>query len=258
MKKNPLIVGNWKMELSYKAGLEVMRSLKKLIQVHSDAATVVVCPSYPALDAIASMIKKDGVIQLGAQNIHYEEKGAYTGLVSVHQIRDFVSWCIIGHSEQREYVGETDEQVLQKVHILQKHGIHPIVCVGETSGERSAGRTIEKISAQMEVMLSHIDRTALTKLVIAYEPIWAIGTGEQPTPDDVYEVILLIRKMIANRFDKEIADRVMILYGGSVKPDNVAGYIGGPGADGVLVGGASVHPKDFADIVTIVEQTYNS
>ena len=257
MKKKPLVVGNWKMELSHKAALEVMRSIVKLLKQSEHTATVVVCPSYPELSAIADMAKKGEHVQVGAQNIHYKEKGAYTGLVSVHQIRDFASWCIVGHSEQRAFTGETDELVLQKAHILLKHGITPVMCIGETADERAAGKTIEKISAQIEVLLAHIDRTALGKIVVAYEPIWAIGSGVLPTADEVYEVVLLIRKMVANRFDKDISDRLHILYGGSVKPGNVAGYIGGPGADGVLVGGASVHPKDFVDIVTNVERAYN-
>ncbi len=255
MDKTPLIVGNWKMELSHKASLEVFASLQKIMSESSHAADVVVCPSFPSLDAIARAAKETD-IAVGAQNIHHEEKGAYTGSVSINQVREFISWCILGHSEARNAYGDSDVRIMQKAKMLLAHGIRPIVCIGETKDQYDSGETISVISAQLDVLLSMLDRVSLLRTVIAYEPVWAIGTGEMPDVNTVYEVLLLIRKRVAERFDVELADRMYLLYGGSVKPDTVAPYIAGPGADGVLVGGASTHPRDFAEIVSQVARAY--
>ncbi len=256
MNKKPLIAGNWKMELSHKAAEEVGRTIKSLLsntQVNSD---IVICPSYTSLAITAETFAKSSKVNIGAQNISTEEKGAYTGQVSVTQIKPFVTWCVIGHSEVRAATGVTDEGVVAQLELLQKHDILPIICIGETAQEREAGQTIEKITNQMNVLLTNINRASLTKIVIAYEPIWAIGTGITPEPDEASEIILLIRKIVANKLDKEAADRLRILYGGSVKPDNAAQYVGAPLADGVLVGGASTHPGDFVKIIKEVEKSY--
>lgn len=255
MDKQPIVIGNWKMELSHKSAVEVSSAIKKIIHEKTYAADIVVCPSFPSLPAISEMFKGTQ-IAIGAQNVHHEEKGPYTSGVSVGQLRDFISWCILGHSEVRAVEGDTDLLIAQKAKLLLSHGIRPVVCIGETQEQHDAGETISVISMQIDVLLSNLDRVSLLKTVIAYEPIWAIGTGVLPDPNEVYEVLLLIRKRIAERFDIELADRVYLLYGGSVQPDNVRGYIAGPGADGVLVGGASVHPRDFIDIVSNVAQEY--
>lgn len=255
MDKIPLVVGNWKMELSHKSAVEVFSAMKKMMSAQEYGVEIVVCPSYPSLAVIAAESKGTG-IAVGAQNIYHEERGAHTGKVSVVQIREFVSWCIIGHSEVRAHDGDSDLLITQKAKLLLTHGITPIICIGESREDRAAEKTIEIISLQIDVLLSALDRVSLLKSPIAYEPIWAIGTGETPDANEVCEVVLLIRKKIAEKFDYELAERIRILYGGSVTAENIQQYISGPGADGVLVGGASVHPRDFLAIVEKVGGLY--
>lgn len=259
MEKKPLVIGNWKMELSHKGALEAARNLGGILagkKKDPGAAEVVVCPSFPSLSAVAEVVKKAGVIGVGAQTIHWEEKGAFTGFVSVQQVREWVKWCLLGHSEQRQWAGESDEGVLHKTQMLLSHGITPVVCIGESAEERAGDQVVDKISQQMEGLLANLGRVPMGKLTIAYEPIWAIGTGTLPEADEVAEVVLLIRKLIAGRFDMAVADKVRILYGGSVNEDNVGQYVGGPGADGVLVGGASLKPRQFAAVVSAVESAW--
>lgn len=255
MDKRALVVGNWKMELSHKSAVEVCSSIQKLAQDKQWNADVVVCPSYPSIATIATALKGSNIF-VGAQNVHHEEKGAYTGGVSVSSLRDFVSWCIVGHSEVRQSQLDTDQLVAHKAKLLLTHGIRPVICIGETHQQHEEGQTITAISSQLDILLSSLDRVALMKSAIAYEPIWAIGSGDLPDPNEVYEVLLFIRKRIVEKFDMELAERVVLLYGGSVRADVVSSYVSGPGADGVLVGGASVHPRDFIDIVQKVSDTY--
>lgn len=255
MDKKALVVGNWKMELSHKSAVEVFSAMKKMVSGKELDVELVVCPSYPSLAAIASG-SNGTTISAGAQNIHHEERGAHTGKVSVVQIREFASWCIIGHSEVREAEGDTDLVIAHKAKLLLQHGITPIICIGESAQDHDSGNTIATISLQVDVLLSALDRVSLLKTAIAYEPIWAIGTGVVPEPDEVFEVVLLIRKKIAERFDQELAERIRILYGGSVTADTASRYIAGPGADGVLVGGASIHPRDFLAIAETVGAAY--
>lgn len=243
------------MELSHKAALALAKGLKDSLSKYNAKGEIVVCPSFPSLAEVVEILKGKN-IAIGAQNIYTEERGAFTGQVSVLQIPSFASWCIVGHSEVRQFMGDTDEEVVVKANLLLRHGLNPIICIGESKEERDNDQTIEKITYQMETMIKDIPRVSLLKTVIAYEPIWAIGSGVTPEPDDVAEIILLIRKMLANRFDRQVAERVRILYGGSVKPENVKKYVAGPYADGVLVGGASVHAGQFIDIVKQVESAF--
>lgn len=254
MTRKPAVVGNWKMELSHKGALELVRALKKLLAKVELTCDVVVCPSYPSLADVAAELKKSGRIAVGAQHVHWEDKGPWTGQVSVTQIAPFVSWCIVGHSEQRELVGLTEEEVRLQTHILINHGIIPIVCIGETASEQQADRTVEKITSQANSLFQNLTRVSLSKLVIAYEPIWAIGTGVTPEASSVAEIALLIRKIAASKFGNEAAQRLCILYGGSVTPDTVGPYVAEPGIDGVLVGGASVHPMQFVGIIKAVQE----
>lgn len=252
MERKPVVVGNWKMELSHKASTEAALSIKKLLKNITLKCEVVVCPSYPALAAVKEVFGKT-TVAVGAQNVHWEERGAWTGQVSVSQIMPFAAWSIVGHSEQRALTGETEDEVTLKASLLLQHGIAPIVCIGESREEREAEQTVTKVTQQIQHFLSKMTRTSLSKVVIAYEPIWAIGSGQMPEPSDVAEIMLLIRKQVAGRFGNEAADKLRILYGGSVTPTNVAPYMAEPGVDGVLVGGASTHPMQFVEIIKTVQ-----
>lgn len=253
MTRKPLVIGNWKMELSHGGSLELARALKKLWKGTGDDCEVVVCPSYPQLSSVGEALK-NSAFQIGAQNVHWEETGPWTGMVSIRQVMPFARWSIVGHSEQRQLTGETDEQVQAKVALLLKHGLLPIVCIGETLEERQADRAIAKIRSQMETLLSALTRVSMSKLVIAYEPIWAIGSGEQPDSSEVGEIAVLLRKLAAARFGNEAAERMRVIYGGSVKANNAAPFVSEPGVDGVLAGGSSVHPVEFVSIVEAVKE----
>ncbi len=244
------------MELSHKATVALAKSMRSSLNSVEVMADIVVCPSYPSLQAVAEIFPGDGRASVGAQDVDVEEKGAFTGQVSVAQLASFVQWCIVGHSERRQMLGEDDDQVLRKADLLLRHGITPIICIGETVEEKQADETIIKITRQVQTIMAGLPRTSLLKAVIAYEPIWAIGSGEMPEPDSVAEINLLIRKMLAERFDAQLSERVRIIYGGSVNSENVGEYVSGPYADGVLVGGASVHAGQFLDIVKRVQERF--
>ena len=251
-ERKRLVVGNWKMQLSHKAELETIGAIKNLLKNVALDVEVVVCPSFPSLAGVAEVVKKSTKLAVGAQNIHWEEKGAWTGSVSVLQIKPFAQWCIVGHSEQRALTGESDEEVQVKVSTLLKYGLTPVVCVGETAQERASEQTTARVSEQTKTILNKMTRVSLSKLVITYEPIWAISANqpdELPDPNNIAGTMLLIRKLAADRFGVEAAERLRILYGGSVTPDNVASFVFEPGVDGVLVGGASVHPGQFVNII---------
>ena len=244
------------MELSHKAEVELARAVKKLLGVSEVLGEVVVCPSYPSLPAVAEVFGKSPAIHVGAQHVHWEEKASVTGAVSVLQISPFVHWCLVGHSEQRALCGMTDEQVQKSAALLIRHGLTAVVCLGESWEEHQREETITRITVQAETLLAGITRPGLSRLVVVYEPIWAIsaqGTGEMPAPGDVAEMSLLIRKLIAERYGAASADSVRILYGGSVKPENVSGYASEPGVDGVLVGRASTNATAFREIVKAVQ-----
>lgn len=253
MERLPLVIGNWKMELSHRGQLELARSLKQVFKGFSRDIELVVCPSYPALAPVADLLKRTA-FSVGAQHVHWAERGAWTGAVSLSQISPFVQWSLVGHSEQRALSRLTDEQVQVTAHLALQHGLFPVVCIGETREEYDADRTVEKVTAQMQSLLQKASRASLAKLVVAYEPIWAIGTGELPDPGDAASVMLLIRKLAAERFGNDVAERMRVIYGGSVKARNVAAYVAEPGVDGVLVGGASVHPREFLDIARLVQE----
>lgn len=254
MNRKALVVGNWKMQLSYKGELELARSLKNLLRGVAVTCEVVVCPSFPSLEAIGEVLKNSDKMELGAQGIYEEEKGAFTGQVSVLQISSLVRWCIVGHSEQRVIYQLIDSDVQRQADLALKHGLAPIICVGETAEERAAEQTVTKITEQVASLLQKLTRASFSKLVIAYEPVWAIGSGEQPDPNDVSAILLLIRKLITERFDRQASDRVRLLYGGSVTPETTGLFVSEPGVDGVLVGGASTHPMQFLEIIKIVQE----
>jgi triosephosphate isomerase len=255
-ERRPVVVGNWKMELSHKGELEVARALKRLLRQQTRSLDVVVCPSYPSLAAVSELFGADGPISVGAQNVHWEERGARTGTVSVLQIIPFARWCIIGHSEVRGLGRENDDTVQQEMSLLLKYGLVPIICIGESWEEREADKTVEKVTVQMKTLLDKLTRTMLAKVVITYEPVWAISAQRPealPDPAEVAGTMLVLRKLAAERFDSATAERLRILYGGSVSPDNVAAFVREPGVDGVLVGSASLQPRKFVDIINAVQ-----
>jgi len=252
MDRTPLVVGNWKMAMSHKAALEAAAALKKAIKTEPPAGEVVVCPSFPSLAAVAELLHNSKKIQVGAQNIHWEERGAWTGEVSVVQIKSFAKWCIIGHSERRQHFNETDGMVVQKMNLLLKHGLLPLVCVGETAAERESGHAIPKVTGQVQQIFSALTLTNMKQIVVAYEPIWAIGTGAPAAPADAAEIMLLIRKIAGEYFGPEGAERLRIIYGGSVEADTAGAFAAEPGIDGLLVGGASTRPLQLAEIVAAV------
>ncbi|HBG17527.1 MAG TPA: triose-phosphate isomerase [Firmicutes bacterium] len=246
--RRPIIAGNWKMfKTNSEARLLVTGLKEKLAAVHD--VEVVVCPPFTALASVAELLK-DSKIALGAQNLFWEEEGAYTGEVSPVMLRDLgCQYVIIGHSERRQYFGETDQQVNKKVKAALRHQLLPIICVGETLEQREAGETDSLVSSQVEKALTGVGAEQIPKVVIAYEPIWAIGTGRSSTGEDANKVITLIRKTIAQQYQQEIADQVRIQYGGSVKPDNIKEFMSQPEIDGALVGGASLKVDSFNSII---------
>ncbi len=250
--RKPIMAGNWKMHHNHLEAIQVVQKLSyRLSSEDYERCEVVVCPSFTSLRSIQTVIEADNLpIGLGAQNVYWEEKGAYTGEVSPLMLAKLaVSYVIVGHSERREILGETDEMVNKKVKAVVAHGMTPIMCVGETLEEREAGETAAKVSRQVQGGLDGIDSKQVAAMVIAYEPIWAIGTGRNATPEDANETIGTIRSMLAGLAGEAAAASIRIQYGGSVKPGNIATIMAQPEIDGALVGGASLEADDFAQIV---------
>jgi triosephosphate isomerase len=248
MKRRPLIVGNWKMNLDRAGAVELAEKLVRGAAKAGDL-DLAVCPPAVYLDAVSEVI--DGSrIALGAQNMYFEKSGAFTGEISAPMLVDLgCRYVILGHSERRHILGETDELVNQKVHAAIAAGLTPIVCVGETLAEREAGRTEEVIRRQFHGSLAELTVDQVLRVVIAYEPVWAIGTGKVATPQQAEEVHVDLRKLLKERYNAAAADTVRIQYGGSVKGDNAAALLACPNIDGALVGGASLKPADFLSIV---------
>jgi len=251
-KRRPIIAANWKM---HKTHLEAIRDVQKLSYLldrsDADRVEVVICPAFTALRAVQTLIDSDRLpYGLGAQNVHQEEKGAFTGEVSPPMLQALkCGYVIVGHSERRQLFGETDEVVNKKVRSVFSHAMVPILCVGESLGEREAGAMEEKVAGQVRRDLQGVASEDATRLVIAYEPIWAIGTGRNAEPADAGQVVGLIRDTLSSSYSKEVADAVRVQYGGSVKAGNIRDFMAHPEIDGALVGGASLDPEEFALIV---------
>jgi triosephosphate isomerase len=252
--RTPLISGNWKMHHNHFEALQLVQKLSYLLTPEDHAAVdVSVHPPFTDLRTVQTyfMSEKEPIpIALGAQHCHFEDKGAFTGEVAPGMLAKLdVTYVIAGHSERREVFGETDELVQQKVASILKHGMTPILCVGESLDEREAGTTEAKVRGQVEAGLEGRSAEEVGGLVIAYEPIWAIGTGRTASSDDAQAVCGYLRGVVGERFGADAAASVRIQYGGSVKPDNAAELMGQPDIDGALVGGASLEAEDFARIV---------
>ena len=245
--RRPIIAGNWKMNKTLSESKALVEALKPLV---ADAeAEVVVFPTYVNLAAVKELLAGTN-IKLGAQNCHFEKSGAFTGEISVDMLKEIgVEFVIIGHSERREYYAETDEGVNKKAKAILAAGMTPIVCCGETLEQRESGVTDAFVSGQIKAGLDGLTGEQVASLVIAYEPIWAIGTGKTATSEQANETIAMIRKTVAEKFDAATADAVRIQYGGSMKPGNAAELMAQPDIDGGLIGGASLVAEDFAKVV---------
>ncbi|MCM8711816.1 triose-phosphate isomerase [Clostridium sp. SYSU_GA19001] len=245
--RKPIIAGNWKMHKTVDEAVSFIEEIKPLVK---DAkCEVVVCPTFLALDAVVKAVKGTN-IKVGAQNLHFEEKGAFTGEVAPGMLEAIgVDYVIIGHSERRQYFNETDESVNKKVKAAFAHNIIPILCVGESLEEREANITEEVIARQIKLDLAGLTAEQAEKIVIAYEPIWAIGTGKTATSEQANETIAFIRKVVAELYGSAVAYKTRIQYGGSVKPSTITEQMGMSDIDGALVGGASLVAADFAAIV---------
>ena len=245
--RKAIIAGNWKMNKTVSEALKLVEELKPLV---SDAkCDVVVCPPYVCLDAVVKSVKGSN-IKVGAQNMHYEENGAYTGEVAPNMLKNIgIDFVIIGHSERRQYFNETDESINKKVKKAFEYGIIPIVCCGETLNERETNVTEEVLGKQIKLDLAGLEKSQVEKLVVAYEPIWAIGTGKTATDKQANDTIAYIRSVIAKMYGRETAEKTRIQYGGSVKPATIKAQMAQSDIDGALVGGASLKSEDFAKIV---------
>ncbi len=245
--RKAIIAGNWKMNNTVEEAVELIEELKPLVK---DAkCDVVVAPTFVCLDAVLKAVAGSN-IKVAAQNMHFEESGAFTGEVAPAMLEKMgVDYVILGHSERREYFNETDEALNKKVKKAFEHNLIPILCCGETLEQREAGVTDDFIACQIKVDMAGLTKEQAEKVVIAYEPIWAIGTGKTATKEQANETISAIRKVVEGMYGKEVADKVRIQYGGSVKPNTIKDQMAMSDIDGALVGGASLKADDFSAIV---------
>lgn len=250
-ERKPLISGNWKMHQNHFEAIQLVQTLSyELDKEDYEAVDVSVHPPFTDIRSVQTVLDADRLqIMLGAQHCHHEEQGAFTGEVAPPMLAKLnVKLVIVGHSERREVFGETDEMVNAKVKAILKHGMTPIVCCGETLEEREAGDAETKVETQIKAALNGVGKDATAGLVIAYEPIWAIGTGKTATPEDAQAMCAHVRSVVRAKSGDEVADAVRIQYGGSVKPANAAELLNQPDIDGALVGGASLEAAGFARI----------
>jgi triosephosphate isomerase len=246
--RKPFVAGNWKMHKTVTEARHFVSELVPALQV-IEGVDRVICPSFPSLLAVAALLEGTDV-RLGAQNMHWETSGAFTGEVSPTMLAEFCQYVILGHSERRTYFGETDETVNHKMHAALTHHLTPILCVGETLEQYEAGQTREVVFRQIKLGLADLELSDGDAIVVAYEPVWAIGTGRASTPEAANAVISdVIRVAMAEMFGDEVAQGVRVLYGGSVKGDNATEFFSQPDIDGALVGGACLKVGDFTQIV---------
>jgi len=251
-ERRPIIAANWKMHKTHLEAIETVQKLSYLLDAEdAERAEVVICPPFTALRSVQTLIQSDRLpFALGAQDVHWEEKSALTGEISPPMLAALdCAYVVVGHSERREHFGETDATVARKARAVLAAGMVPIVCVGETLEERDAGGTEEKVTRQVREGLAKVPTDRAAELVLAYEPIWAIGTGRAATPQDAGEVVSSIRSALGSMFSGEVAGAVRVQYGGSVKAGNIREFMAHPEIDGALVGGASLDPEEFALIV---------
>ncbi len=246
--RTPVIAGNWKMYKTADEAGEFVREFLPLVR-DAEGVEIVLAPPFPSLAAVAALTRGTGV-GVASQNVHFAEEGAYTGEVSARMVREAgAGYAIVGHSERRQYFAETDELVNRKVRAVLAAGLVPILCLGETLAERESGRTIEVVERQIRAGLAEVPAPAAERTLVAYEPVWAIGTGKTATPAQAQEVHAFLRDTLVRVWGKAAGTAVRILYGGSVKPENIADLMAQEEIDGALVGGASLSARSFAAIV---------
>ena len=250
--RRPIIAANWKMHKTHLEAIQAVQKLSYLLdEDDAERVEVVVCPAFTALRAIQTLIQADRLAYaLGAQDVHPKDQGAFTGEVSAPMLKALsVRYVIVGHSERRQLFGEDDAVVNEKVRAVFAHGMTPILCVGETLQERDLGNTEERVTGQVRAGLAGVNPSDAERLVLAYEPVWAIGTGRNAEPSDAGEVIGLIRATVGKVFGDAVAAAIRVQYGGSVKAGNIRDFMAHPEIDGALVGGASLDPEELALIV---------
>ena len=251
--KRYLIAGNWKMNKTTGEAIELAQKLVESLKDVNDR-DILICPPFTALYSVYQVIKGTN-IKLGAQDVFYENSGAFTGEISPIMLKDVgCEYVIIGHSERRHIIGETDELINKKIKAAINNGLKTILCVGELLEEREAGKTLEVVKTQIEKGLNGVSKEEMKNIVIAYEPVWAIGTGKTAKPEDAQEVHAYIRELLSKLYSKEIADETIIQYGGSVKASNIDSLMAMPDIDGALVGGASLIAEEFTRIVKFIKQ----
>ncbi len=247
--RTPILAANWKMYKTSAEAREFLRDLLGMIQ-GVEQRQVVIAPAFTAMSAAASELEGQNLVTLAAQNMYFEAEGAFTGEISARMLKEFdVKWAILGHSERRHIFGEKDELIGKKVEAALANQLIPILCIGETLSQRENGDTLKVLEAQLEAGFSRVESQGAAGMVVAYEPVWAIGTGVTATPDQAQEAHEHVRDWLKKRYKSDVADRIRILYGGSVKPDNIDQLMALPDVDGALVGGASLEPESFARIV---------
>mgnify|MGYP003575015537 CR=1 FL=1 len=249
--RKKIVAGNWKMNMDYTVGMSLFSEVVNMVndEVRGDQQ-VIVCPPYIHLHSLVQLNKAGGRVAIGAQNCHHQESGAFTGEVSASMIRSVGGqYVIIGHSERRQYFGETNEMLAAKTDTALRSGLNPIFCIGETLEERNSGRHLDVIRQQLAEGLFHLSETQIQSVVIAYEPVWAIGTGLTASPEQAQEIHAFIRKALAEKYSEDLAGEISILYGGSCNPKNAAELFAQPDIDGGLIGGASLKSRDFTDII---------
>ena len=246
--RKPIIAGNWKMNKTPEESITLSNGIKRGV-FNVDNVEIVLSPPFTSLGDVKDIILDTNIV-LGAQNMHWEPKGAFTGEVSAKMLKSLgCKYVIIGHSERRAYFGETNETVNKKLKAALKEGLFPIMCVGERLEEREAGKTFNVISEHIEKGLAEVGKEEILNIVIAYEPVWAIGTGKNATPDGAQEVHKFIRGLLAKKYGKDTSEQIRIQYGGSVKPANIESLLGEKDIDGALVGGASLKEESFVDMI---------
>lgn len=249
----PIIAGNWKMHKTIAEAVQLSRGIREGV-ADVEGVEVLLCPPFTALAAVEDVINNSDV-GLGAQNMHWEEQGAFTGEISPLMLQGLCDYVILGHSERRQYFGETDESVNKKIKAALAHNIKPIVCVGENLAQNEAGETVEFVGGQIKGAFAGLSAAEAEQIVVAYEPIWAIGTGKTAQPEDANEIIARsIRGVLASLYSDDVAQKIRVQYGGSVKPANVEAFMGQPDIDGALVGGACLKVDSFVAIVKGAQQ----